>query len=64
MAAGYALSVAAAVRLVTEPFRPALGAGPTPWYVAGILAGAGWLFFSGRRALNSTSEDSRPTPGE
>jgi prolipoprotein diacylglyceryltransferase len=50
LAAGYALLVAATVRLVTEPLRPGLGGGPTPWYVAGILVGAGWIVLGIRRA--------------
>ncbi|MDJ0953085.1 MAG: prolipoprotein diacylglyceryl transferase [Acidimicrobiia bacterium] len=38
--AAAALICAATVRLVTEPLRPTLGAGPVWWYVAGIVVGA------------------------
>ena len=37
--AAVALIGAAGIRLVTEPFRPSLGAGPVWWYVAGIALG-------------------------
>jgi len=47
--AGAALAVAAAVRLATEPMRPALGSGPVLWYAAGIAAGI-LLFLAGRVA--------------
>lgn len=36
---GLALAAVAAARLVTEPLRPGLGAGPIWWYVAGVAAG-------------------------
>lgn len=39
LAAGIALTVAASVRLVTEPMRPTLGTGPVWWYLAGTAAG-------------------------
>ena len=51
-AAGIALFVAAAVRLATEPMRPALGSGPVGWYSAGVLAGASlvlWALRPGRK---------------
>ncbi len=60
-AGGLALAVAAGVRLATEPFRPALGAGPTGWYVAGLVAGtaaaiwAAWRNRSTRQAAASGS---------
>ena len=34
-----AVSIAAAVRLVTEPMRPVLATGRAGWYLAGVLAG-------------------------
>jgi len=43
--AALALTAAGAVRLVTEPLRPSLFAGPVWWYTSAILAGgvlAGW----------------------
>ncbi|MDH3470983.1 MAG: prolipoprotein diacylglyceryl transferase [Acidimicrobiia bacterium] len=36
-----ALAAAGAIRLVTEPLRPALGGRPNLWYAAAIIAGAG-----------------------
>ncbi len=36
---GVALAAAAAVRLATEPLRPALGTSLAAWYAAGVLAG-------------------------
>ncbi len=44
--AGAALATAAAVRLFTEPLRPALGPGPRWWYVAGVVAGVGLIAWS------------------
>jgi prolipoprotein diacylglyceryltransferase len=37
--AGIALAWAAAARLVTEPIRPGIGAGPVWWYAAGAIVG-------------------------
>lgn len=37
--AGVALSIAAGVRLVTEPLRPSLGGGPQAWYLTGLMVG-------------------------
>jgi prolipoprotein diacylglyceryltransferase len=51
--AAAALGMAAAVRLTTEPMRPALGNGPVGWYVAGLLAAAvlmGWRATTMRKA--------------
>lgn len=45
LAAAVALTVAGAVRLLTEPLRPALGTGPVGWYAAAVICGlavAGW----------------------
>lgn len=39
--AGSALSVAAGVRLLTEPLRPSLDGGPTVWYLIGLGLGLG-----------------------
>jgi prolipoprotein diacylglyceryltransferase len=49
---GAALFLAAAVRLATEPMRPALGSGPVGWYAAGIVAGS-LLFVAGRWAATT-----------
>ena len=51
--AGVALAVAGAVRLVTEPLRPALAGGPEVWYwiaVAGGLSLIGYSRLHARRA--------------
>jgi len=48
-AAGTALVVASAVRLATEPLRPAIGNGPVGWYVLGVVAGMGVVTLSVRR---------------
>jgi hypothetical protein len=37
--AGSGLSIAAAVRLLTEPLRPSITGGPVWWYVAGVAVG-------------------------
>lgn len=37
--AGSALSIAAGVRLLTEPLRPSITGGPVGWYVAGLAIG-------------------------
>lgn len=37
--AGAGLSVAALVRLATEPLRPSIGGGPVGWYLAGTVTG-------------------------
>jgi len=39
--AGMALSLAAAIRLATEPLRLTIRGGPEVWYLAGIAAGLG-----------------------
>ena len=46
-----ALAAAGAVRLVTEPMRPALGAGPVWWYLGAVIIGAagGLWALAGRR---------------
>lgn len=36
---GAALSVAAGMRLLTEPLRPSITGGPVAWYIAGVVAG-------------------------
>lgn len=41
--AGAGLSLAAAVRLVTEPLRPSLTGGPIGWYLAGLAFGLALL---------------------
>ena len=38
--ASLALTIAAGVRLATEPLRVGLGPGPMPWYAAGVVVGA------------------------
>ena len=46
-----ALAAAGAIRLVTEPIRPALGGRPTLWYTTAIVLGLGtatWLQFAAR----------------
>lgn len=58
LVAGLSLTAAAAVRLVTEPLRPSLFAGPVWWYAAAMIAGgivAGWAWRRGasRRASGS-----------
>lgn len=37
--AGTALTIAAGVRLVTEPLRPSISGGPVVWYVSGVVVG-------------------------
>lgn len=37
--AGAALTIAAGVRLVTEPMRPSITGGPVGWYLAGAIVG-------------------------
>ena len=54
VAAGFALAAAGAVRLVTEPMRPGIGAGPEWWYLAGIAVGAGAAAWA---ALRSRGRD-------
>lgn len=44
---GLAVAAMAAARLVTEPLRPGLGAGPIWWYAAGVAAGVGWAMLGG-----------------
>lgn len=39
--AGFGLAVAGAVRLSTEPIRPAIDQGPVWWYAAAIVVGVG-----------------------
>jgi len=46
--AGSALSLAAGVRLLTEPLRPSLDGGPTIWYLIGLVLGVGAAFFGQR----------------
>ncbi len=48
--AGLALAVAGAVRLLTEPLRPTLTAGPVLWYVAAVVIGLLGAVVAGRRA--------------
>lgn len=50
LASGIAVAAAALVRLSTQPLRPALGIGPTWWYVAGVVAGLAVVFFGPRLA--------------
>jgi len=64
VAAGFALLVAASVRLITEPLRPTLGAGPTPWYVAGTIVGAGWIFLSRRWDKNREPTATQPAQAD
>jgi prolipoprotein diacylglyceryltransferase len=40
-ASGLAVAWAGAARLVTQPMRPSLGAGPVLWYVAAVVVGLG-----------------------
>lgn len=52
LVSGLALVVVGAARLLTEPMRPSLFAGPVWWYAAGIVAGgilAGWAVWRSRR---------------
>ena len=44
--AGTALLLAGAIRLVTEPMRPALSGGPAAWYWAAVIAGGGLIVFA------------------
>lgn len=56
--AGVALTVAAGVRLTTEPMRVSLGGGPIALYVAGVIAGVattGWAIVRSRRASSTES---------
>jgi prolipoprotein diacylglyceryltransferase len=49
--AGAALVLAGGIRLLSEPFRPGLGAGPGWWYLAGIgvgLAVVAWRWAAGK----------------
>jgi prolipoprotein diacylglyceryltransferase len=46
--AGLALAGAGAVRLATEPLRPALGSGPIIWYGTAIVVGVGVAIASRR----------------
>jgi prolipoprotein diacylglyceryltransferase len=50
MPAAIALAAAGAIRLLTEPVRPALGDGPVWWYAAAIVVGLIALFGSRVRA--------------
>jgi len=53
MVGAAALLIAALVRLLTEPLRPVIGAGPTAWYGAGAAVGAAlalWRWRVGRRS--------------
>lgn len=52
---GTALSVAAGMRLITEPLRPSITGGPTGWYLAGLLAGAA-LIAVGPALIRSRAE--------
>jgi len=54
MVAGAALAWAGAARLVTEPMRPGIGAGPEWWYAAAIASGvalASWMLLRARRPV-------------
>ncbi len=64
VAAGLALSLAAAIRLSTQPLRPSLTGGPVGWYVAGLFAGLVWAGFSTRSRPGERSEgDPDPAAG-
>ena len=53
--AGSALSIAAGVRLVTEPLRPSLGGGPIVWYLTALILGVGIALFGRRLAGEDTT---------
>jgi prolipoprotein diacylglyceryltransferase len=53
LASGIALTLAAAVRLASEPLRPALGNGPVWWYLAGLLGGVALIGWSIRPRARS-----------
>lgn len=57
LTAGAALAIASAVRLATEPMRPALGAGPIGWYWAGLIAGLGLMVWALRHHRLLMSEN-------
>ncbi len=63
--AAAALAAAAAARLVTEPFRPTLGASLAPWYAAGALAGlaAAAALTRRRRAGRARPRSGESAPG-
>lgn len=50
--AGAALTIASAIRLVTEPMRPSITGGPVGWYLAGVVAGT-ILLTAGHRLIRS-----------
>ncbi|MCJ7725216.1 MAG: prolipoprotein diacylglyceryl transferase [Acidimicrobiia bacterium] len=55
MVTGIAVAWAGTARLVTEPMRVGIGAGPEWWYAAGIVAAVGftaWSYLRSRRAVD------------
>lgn len=54
---GVALSLAAGVRLLTQPLRPSLGAGPVGWYGAAMIIGL-FLVIVGPRLVGTRSQAS------
>jgi len=56
MVAGTAVAWAGAARLVTEPMRLGIGAGPEWWYAAGIVAGSGVTVWAYLRARSGTDQ--------
>lgn len=51
--AGLALAATAGARLVTEPLRPGLGAGPEGWYALAVAAGLLWWMWMARSARHT-----------
>lgn len=58
--AGLALATAGLMRLVTEPLRPSLFAGPVWWYAAAIAIGLGTAVVAARRSATGVRDDPPP----
>lgn len=58
--AALALAAAGAIRLVTEPFRPALSNGPVWWYWAAVVAGVAAAAWATRTSRQRVTSDAGP----
>lgn len=55
---GMTMTVAALIRLGTQPFRPTITGGPVEWYAAGVLLGVAVAIFSWRWGTEQVTENS------